>query len=270
VICAIAHTAIAAPGTPSLQRARQAWDEGELDQAERAYEDALDKGGLDRAATLECFVHLGAARSVLGNKSGALTAFRMALFVDDAFVVPPEAGKKAVVLAEAARRQPSRVGSLHLTLNVPSEAPSGEAFAVNAMLDTAQAALVGHLALHVDDKTTHKSFDHDEPAAAVVRFSVPASMTLPNATLHIQVDALDNHDNQLAFAEEHVGVRPTPIAETYHAKDELRHAHGGFWSTAWPYVIGGALIAAGGATTAYFLLKPPAQVSIDPAQLQTH
>jgi hypothetical protein len=270
VICAVAHAAVAAPGTPALQRARQAWEEGELDQAEHAYQEALEKGGLDRAATLECFVHLGAARSVLGNRAGALTAFRMALLVDDAFTVPPEAGKKAVAMAEAARRQPSRVGSLHLTLSVPSEAPSGEPFAVNAMLDAAQAALVARLSLHVNDKTTHKTFDHDEPADAVVRFHVPASMTLPNATLHIEVDALDTHDNQLAFAEDHVGVRPTPIAETHHAKDELRQSHAGFWSTPWPYVIGGALLVAGGVTTGYFLLKPPDQVSIGPAQLQTH
>ena len=48
------------------------------------------------------------------------------------------------------------------------------------------------------------------------------------------------------------------------------YKHGGFWSTAWPYVIGGALIAAGGGATAYFLLKPPDQVSIGPAQVQTH
>jgi len=270
VICASAHAAVAAPSTTSLEHARQAWEEGALDEAERAYQEALNQGGLDRAATLECLVHLGAARSVLGNRSGALTEFRMALFVDDAFVVPPEAGKKAAAMAEAARHQPNRVGSLHLSLSVPSEAPSGEAFAVNVMLDSAQAALVARLSLHVKDKTTNKTFDYEEPAGPVVHFRVPALMTLPNATLHIRVDALDSHDNQLAFADEHVGVRPTPIAEKQVSKDELRTKHSGFWSTAWPYVIGGVLIAAGGATTTYFLLKPPDQVSIGPAQVQTH
>ena len=35
--------------------------------------EALERGGLDRAATLECWVRLGAARAVLGNKSAALT-----------------------------------------------------------------------------------------------------------------------------------------------------------------------------------------------------
>ncbi len=268
----MAATAVAAPGTNALQRAQKAWDDGELDQAEHAYQEALDKGGLDRASTLEAWVHLGAARAVLGNKNGALTAFRTALFIDDTFTVPAEAGKKAVALAEAARRQSNRVGMLHLSLSAPSEASSGEPFAVNVMLDAAQAALVARLSLHVKDPTTTKQYDYEEQADAVVRFRVPASMTLPGASLRIRVDALDPHDNQLASAEEHVTVRPSPMRESRareKEKDELHKSGGGFWSSPWPYLIGGAVLAAGGATTAYFMLKPN-QVSIDPAQIQTH
>ncbi len=93
-------------------------------------------------------------------------------------------------------------------------------------------------------------------------------MTLPNATLHVRVDALDAHDNQLATDDARVSVRPTPIAETHPTKDLLRPTGGGgFWSTAWPWVIGGALVAAGGAVGGYFLLKPPDRVSIGPAQI---
>ena len=268
LICSIAATAQAAPGTASLAKARQAWDDGELDQAERAYQDALDKGGLDRASTLESWVHVGAARAVLGNKSGALTAFRIALFIDDNFSVPPEAGKKAIAAADLARRQSNRVGMLHLSLNVPADAPSGEPFAVNVMLDAAQAALIARLSLHVRDVTTSKKYDYEDQPGAVVHFRVPASMTLPNASLKVQVDALDAHDNQLATAEEHVTIRGTPIVETHPSKDEL-HKSSGFWGSPWPYLIGGALLAAGGATTAYFLLKPN-QVSIGPAQIETH
>lgn len=271
----MAATAVAAPGTAALQKAQKAWDDGDLDQAERAYQDALDKGGLERASTLECWVHLGAARAVLGNKSGALTAFRMALFIDDTFTVPPEAGKKAIALAEAARRSPNRVGTLRLSLSVPSEAPSGEAFAVNVLLEAAQAPLIARLSLHVKDPTTAKQYDYEEQADSVVHFRVPASMTLPNATLRVRVDALDAHDNQLGNAEDRVSVRATPVAEnrgvgsqTNGSHDEL-HKGGGFWSSPWPYLIGGALLAAGGATTAYFLLKP-SQVSIGPAQIETH
>lgn len=267
MVCSMATAALAAPGSASLQRAQKAWDDGELDAAERAYQEALDKGGLDRDATLECWVHLGAARAVLGNRNGALAAFRMALVIDDAFVVPAEAGKKAATLAEAARHQPNRVGALHVSVSAPGETGSGEPFAVNVMLGAAQSALVTRLSLHVEDKTTTKKFDYEEPASAVVHFRVPASMTLPNATLHVRVDALDAHDNQLATNEARVTVRPTPIAETHPTKDLLRPTGGGFWSTAWPWVIGGALVAAGGAVGGYFLLKPPDRVSIGPAQI---
>jgi hypothetical protein len=268
LICSIAATAHAAPGTAALAKARQAWDDGELDQAERAYQEALDKGGLDRAATLESWVHLGAARAVLGNKNGALTAFRVALFIDENFSVPTEAGKKAVAAAENARRHPSRVGMLHLSLSVPNDAPSGEPFAVNVMLDAAQVSLITRLSLHVRDVTTSKKYDFEEQPGTVVHFRVPASMTLPNASLKVEVDALDGHDNEMATAEERVSIRGTPIVETHPIKDEL-HKGGGFWSSPWPYLIGGALLAAGGATTAYFLLRPTT-VSIGPAQIDTH
>ncbi len=267
VISTLAVSAVAAPGTASLARARQAWEDGEMGDAEHAYEEAIERGGLDRASTLECYVHLGAARSVVGNKNGALAAFRMAILIDDAFTVPPEAGKKAIAMAESARRQPNRVGSLHLALSVPGDAPSGEAFAVNVMLDAAQAALITRLSLHVKDVTTAKKYDYEEPAGSVVHFRVPASMTLPGASLKIEVDALDAHDNQLAIAEEHVTVRPTPIAElggrAHPDRDELRPHGSGFWSTAWPWVIGGVALAAGGAVGGYFLLKTPDRVFVE-------
>jgi len=274
LICSIAATAHAAPGTASLVKARQAWDDGELDQAERAYQEALDKGGLDRVTTLESWVHLGAARAVLGNKNGALTAFRVALFIDENFTVPAEAGKKAIAAAEAARKHPGRVGTLHLSLNVPNDAPSGEPFAVNVMLDAGQAALITRLSLHVRDVTTSKRYDFEEQPGTVVHFRVPASMTLPNASLKVEVDALDGHDNEMASAEERVTIRGTPMASAEnsgpfaHPHDEL-HKGGGFWSSPWPYLIGGALLAAGGATTAYFILRPTT-VSIGPAQIDTH
>jgi hypothetical protein len=267
IVCSMstAGVAHAAPGSAALARAQKSWDDGELDLAERGYQEALDRGGLDRAATLDCWVRIGSARAVLGDRSGALVAFRMALVIDDAFTVPADAGKKATALAESARHQGNRVGELTLSLSVPAETGSGEAFAVNVMLGAAQAAIITRLSLHVKDKTTAKNFDYEEPAATVVHFRVPASMTLPSAELHVRVDALDAHDNQLATAEDRVSVRPTPIAESHPSKDLLRPTHG-FWSTAWPYVIGGVLVAAGGAVGGYFLLKPPDRVSIGAPQ----
>jgi len=270
LVCSLAATAAAAPGTAALGRARQAWDDGAIDKAERDYRQALEQGGLDRGATLECWIHIGAARAVLGHKKEAIAAFRTALLIDEDFSVPPEAGHKAAQLADAARREPNRVGALHLSLSAPAEAGSGESFAVNVLLADAQAAMVTRLSLQVTDRATHKSYDYEEPASSAVHFRVPASMTLPGATLRVEVAALDPHDNQLAVASERVAVRATPITETHPSRDELRGHGGGFWSSPWPYVIGGIALAAGGAATGYFLLRPPDQVSVGPAQTQTH
>lgn len=266
----MAATAGAAPGTSALEKARRAWDDGAIDQAERDYRQALERGGLDRAATLECWIHVGAARAVLGKKRDALSAFRMALLIDDNFSVPPEAGKKADALANAARRQTDRVATLHMSVSAPSEVSSGEAFAVNALLDEEQASLIARLSLHIEDATTHKAYDYEQPAASVVHFRVPSSMTLPGASLRVELSALDEHDNQLAVSLQHVTVRPTPVAEAHPSKDMLRSHGGGFWSSPWPYVLGGLALAAGGATAGYYLLKPPDSVSVGPAQLQTH
>lgn len=270
LICSIAATAAAAPGTPALERARQSWDDAAFDKAEREYREALDKGGLDRASTLECWVHVGAARSILGKKSGALAAFRMALFIDDNFEVPREAGKKAVGLAETARRQVNRIGTLRLSVSAPTETSSGDSFAVNVLVDDAQASVITRFSMHVMDTTTHKTYDFEQAAAAVAHFRVPPSMTLPGASLRVEVAALDDHDNQLGTATSHVTVRDTPITETHPSKDLLRTSGGGFWSSPWPYILGGAALAAGGATAAWFLLKPPDQVSVGPATMQTH
>jgi hypothetical protein len=42
---------------------------------------------------------------------------------------------------------------------------------------------------------------------------------------------------------------------------------GGFWSSPWPYVIGGAALAAGGATV-YLVTRPTDNVSVGSAQVQ--
>jgi hypothetical protein len=116
-----------------------------------------------------------------------------------------------------------------------------------------------------------------------VHFTVPTRMTLPGATLSVQIDALDAHANRLATVEQRirveaapaVAVNDAPVREApAHAAQSPEHQRGdeptrsgGFWSTAWPYVIGGVALAAGG-TAAFFLTRPPDGVSIDAARVQ--
>ena len=107
---ALAQKRAPGAGSAALERARASWNQGEFESAEPAYQEALEKGGLPRDAALECFVKLGAVRAVLGKKELAQAAFRTAALIDQDFVVPPEAGKKAAALADAAKVQQAKVG----------------------------------------------------------------------------------------------------------------------------------------------------------------
>ncbi|CAN5166574.1 hypothetical protein BH09MYX1_BH09MYX1_09940 [soil metagenome] len=255
-------------GASALERARNAWSQGEFETAEPAYIEALEKGGLPRDATLECYIKLGAVRGVLGKKDLALAAFRTAALLDAAFVVPPEAGKKTVVLADAAKAQQARVGvgPLKAEPSAPAEVDGAAAFAVNVLLDPAHAAVIARLALSVFDGSTGKTFRFDEPAQApFVHFRVPPTIVLPGARLVLHIDALDVHDNVLAEGESRVSVRPGPVAST----KPLEGFNSGtsFWSTPWPYVIGGVLLA-GAAVGGYFIFRPPTEVAVGAAQVE--
>ncbi len=265
----VAHAESGTPlGAPALERARAAWSQGEFEAAEPAYLEALEKGGLPRDATLECYIKLGAVRGVLGKKDLALAAFRTAALLDASFVVPPEAGKKTVVLADAAKAQQQKVGvgPLKADPSAPAEVDGAAAFAVNVMLDPAHAAVIARLSLQVFDGSTGKTFRFDEPTQApVVHFRVPPTIVLPGARLVLHIDALDVHDNVLAEGESRVSVRATPVSSSKPAEG----GSGGtsFWATPWPYLIGGSLLAGAG-VGAYFIFRPPTMVAVGSPQLE--
>jgi hypothetical protein len=123
-----------------------------------------------------------------------------------------------------------------------------------------------------------------------MHFDVPASVTLPGATLVVRIDALDPHDNRLASREQRVQVEAretatiadlpakpapaaTPAALTFTTDVGASGAgkekkHGGVFSSPWFYVIGGAVLAAGGAF-AYYELRPSDDVSLGGARVVT-
>jgi len=264
---ALAQKRAPGAGSAALERARASWNQGEFDTAEPAYQEALDKGGLSSDATLECFVKLGAVRAVLGKKELALAAFRTAALINQDFVVPAEAGKKAVALADAAKLQQAKVGvgPLKAEPSAPAEVESGAAFAVHVLLDPAHATVISRLGLSVFDGTTGKTYRFEEAAQSpVVHFRVPATIAMPGSMLVLHIDALDVHDNQLASAESRVKVRSTPTST---GTSPFVASSGSFWSTPWPYLIGGTLLAAGG-VGAYFLLRPPSQVAVGSAVIE--
>jgi hypothetical protein len=107
---------------------------------------------------------------------------------------------------------------------------------------------------------------------------VPARMTLPDASLLVRVHARDGNDNELAEAERrvHIAAAPAIVAQgalsalgSPSRKDDRggSRSSGGFWSSPWPYVIGGAALAAGGVTT-WFLTRPTDNVDVGAVRVQ--
>ncbi len=281
----------AAPGAETLGRAREAWDKGDFDSAEPLYKEALDRGGLPAKDSLDCYVHLGAARAVMGRKRDALVAFRRAALMDPRFVVPGEAGKKAVHLANQARREEAKIGPFQLRTDVPEQVPSQKPFRVSASMDATHTALVTKIGVFARDPASDKSFEKSDVAATTLAWDLPANVAVPNATLTVRVDALDAHDNRLVSVEKKVRVGPgaepiavvpvpSPSATTVPGpaaavqpnpkeldKDKGQKKGGGFWASPWPYVIGGVALAAGGAAV-YLGTRPTDDASVGAANVR--
>jgi hypothetical protein len=278
-------------GAETLVRARASWDKGEFDSAEPLYKEALDRGSLSPAETLDATVRLGASRAVLGKKKGALVAFRQAALLDPRFTVPSEAGRKAVQLASQARREESKIGPYVLKTEVPESVPANKPFRVSASLDATHAALVSRIGVLAREPVSDKSFEKAEVASTSVAFEIPATIAAGDQVVTVRIDALDPRDNRLVSVEKRVKVGPgeapavapvpAPVASnTPRAtapdwskpvpepkKDEGDSKRGGFWSSPWPYLIGGVALAAGGAAV-YVATRPTDDVSVGGAAVR--
>jgi hypothetical protein len=262
------------PGGTALKQARTAWDRGALESAEPLYREALEKGGLAPAEVLEGYVRLGSIRAALGKKESAVAAFRAASILDERFAVPSEAGSKGVALADKAKKETSKLGSIQLALKVPKDATAGKSFKVTATLDKGHMPIVTKIGLSAKDGTTGKEVTLDSKPDESVEFEIGSEVTLPGASILVHVDALDGHQNRLASAEERVKVPEKEGPPTAATKDTSKdtvgksassdttpHKRQSFWSSPWPYVIGGLAVVGAGAAI-YFGTRPPANVGV--------
>jgi hypothetical protein len=280
---AVASSAFAAgdtaPGGPALRQARAAWDRGSLETAEPLYREALEKGGLAPSEVLEGYVRLGSIRAALNKKDQALAAFRAASILDATFTVPPEAQQKGIQLADKAKKDTSKIGSINLAVQVPKETAPGKSFKVTATLDKGHLPIVTKIGVTAKDGTTGKEISLDAKPDESVEFEIGSDITLPGASILVHVDALDAHQNRLASAEERVRVPENGSAASTSASssspsssnnlgrtidtkpgDQALRKGGSFWSSPWPYVIGG-LAVAGVGTAVYFGTRPPENVN---------
>lgn len=268
-----AHAESAAPGAAALRQARAAWERGSFVTAEPLYREAIEKGGLAPDELVEGYVRLGAMRAAAGKKDQAVAAFRAAAILDAGFAVPPEAGPKGSGLAAQAKKDTERFGSIKLTLDAPRDAPAGKGFRVTARLDAAHLKIVSRVAVLARDGTSGKEFTRDVRPEEYVDFDIPAELTLPQASVIVRVDALDKNQNRLASAEDRVRVTgdlgpsagggggtsasqgASSASTTAPPADDAPRKGGSFWSTPWPYIIGGVALAGAGAAV-YFGTRP--------------
>jgi hypothetical protein len=266
----------------ALDKARAAWDNADFDLAPALYETAIEVGGLSKSDVVDAYVRMGSALAINGKKKPSLDAFRKAALIDPTFQLPPEAGKKATTLAKLAKRQQARTGSLSISLQVADEVDSGSPFGVDIAVSPPHPPLLDTLSFSARDSLAGHAYERTLRADATVHFDVPTRMTLPDATLVVQVKAHDAHDNELWVGEKRVHVArplpepaPAPIAAFEpNPQPRPRHRHEaeqpssrGFWHTAWPYIIGGAALAAGGAAT-WFATRPTENVYVDSPHVQ--
>jgi hypothetical protein len=266
------------PKLAALQRARDAWNNGDFDIAPGLFLDAINAGGLQKFDVVDAYTRIGASLTMAHKTQAALTVFRNTALLDPGFKVPPESGKAVVALAERARREQARVGSLTIAAQVQEEIEAGASIPVDVSVAPTPAPLVEAISIEARDPLTAHSWAQSRSLSAHLHFDVPARLTLPDATLVIVLEARDAHDNHLGSIEKrvHVAAAPPepapPLAapvvavsagtNAYHDETPPADAHkGGFWSTAWPYVLGSVALAAGGAAV-YLALRPTADATV--------
>ncbi len=258
-------------GAASLKRARAAWSGNDMGSAEAFYREAIAKGGLAPDEVLEGYVRLGTARLLLGRKEQSLAAFRAAAVIDNAFETPPEAGAKGEQLALGAKKDMAGVGTLVVGISSPAQVKGGQPFSVRAKIDDSHSRIITRVALLARDGSSGKELYLISPPATVVDFEIPGSSVLPGSTLVLRVDAVDSHDNRLASAESRVEVAGAPVVVVLPKKpthEPARKKEGSFFSSPWPYVLGGALLAGAGATI-FMLTRPTDDVTIGTVGVRT-
>ncbi len=220
--------------------------------------------------------------SALKKKDQALAAFRAASILDATFTVPTEAQALGLQLADKAKRDTAKIGSIQLAIQVPKETSAAKSFKVTATLDKGHLPIVSKIGVTAKDGTSGKEISLDAKPDESVEFEIGSEITMPGASILIHVDALDGHANRLASAEDRVRVpdsgATTPVAANNTTSSTTSsgttttankpadspppvHHGGSFWSSPWPYVIGGIAVAGLGSAV-FFATRPAENVAV--------
>ncbi len=258
--------------TDWLAQASVAWDSGRRGDAAPYYERALREGSLFPGDLVFVYVRLGTAKLEQGSRDEALGAFRNAMVIDPEFELPADCGPKPRPLFEQAQREArARNAQLFMTVGVAEKIQEGKSFFVRAQIPTDFSPLSDRFSIETKEGPT-RNYGWSATIAAQngsARFEVPARVAR-QGTVWVRLSALDSHGNRWAVHEFPVTVLPAaagpkaspalkagPVPPTA----DQGGGGGGFWSSPWPYLVAGALVA-GGAGAYFFATRPPDQVTV--------
>ena len=260
-----------------MAEAADKWEQGALTDAEPLYQKALDQGGLGPSDVVIAYSRIGTVNAAMGKREAALSSFRVAAVIDPSFVLPAESGPVAKKLYEEARKAAQKQGGkLEITAEAPDRGEAGKGFTVKAKLPEAFAPVVDRIGIDVRDPLSKTgAWKSDQPATAEVTFDVPGKAVAGGTTLVVRVSALDTHGNRWASYEARVKVREaktdTAIVGAERPPEEgedEKKSKSGFWSSPWPYAIGGAIVV--GAVATFFLTRPASNVTVGAPQWRTN
>lgn len=250
------------PGTtssPAFEAANAAWERGAQAEAGASYEKAIETGGLGPVEVVIAYTRVGLTRAAAGKRDLALSAFRTASTIDPAFELPPDASPRAKPLYEQARKEAASRARLAAKVSAPDRVAQGKVFVVKTEVSDEAAAYIDKVEVEVVDTLAKKSCQTtNQPVAESLSFEVAAKCATAGTTLVAQVRLLDAKGNRWVTQDVRIAVAAAevekksalgaPVDEDAPPKKESK----GFFSTPWPYVIGGGLLVAGGVST--FLL----------------
>lgn len=262
--------AASAAETSALARANALWEQGEYAQAEKMYAAAIQGGSLQPDELVQAWAREGACLAYAGKKQAATDAFRNAAVLNPTFSVPDEVGPKAVAAAKPARAQASALGDFSLRAEVPKSATEGETWGWSAQIDSAHASLVSRVSARWSAAGAAATETTEKPGAERISFlstkAVPAGAKL----LELRLSALDKRGNVMKWVVVSVPVSAraaAPVVANAGAAQgpaSPTAKPSGFWHSPWPWVIGGAALAAGAGTAYYYYgMRTPPDVNIE-------
>lgn len=269
MVCLMAPLASAAGGP--FASADEAWSQGELEKAQKIYEQALAAGGLGPKEVVIAYSRIGTVKAALKDSKGALSAFRTAATIDPAFKLPADSGPVAKKLYAQAHAEAAAQGEkLSVAISAPDNTPAKQPFTLEVSIPSGFAVLVAEVVVTIEDPVTHKKWEKKKPAEPSLSFEFPKAAAVPGARLKVTARAVDGEKNAWALAETAIKVDGTrsvtsmddgevsPFEDDKPKKKEDKG--GGFFAGPFPWIIGGALLVGG--AVVFAVTRPSGDVTV--------